>query len=185
MYKALQHFPVWSYKPPFKKVKSQIVFRKFQQTGDQTGHWVWSVGNPSNPSLAAHIEGFPLSVLLSEKVVCASAFFSLTPIKPPFFWLGWTRLNGTMSPSYPEVPLDNFGFPVGGRLAARRAVFQPVGQSPIAILSTLYFGPKTGQRNLVGPSRPQKTRSSSACHVGPLALRRRINFASIIWVDTF
>ena len=68
---------------PFEKVKSQIVFRKFQQTGDQTGHWVWSVGNPSNPSLAAHIEGFPLVLLTSEKVVCASAFFYATPVKHP------------------------------------------------------------------------------------------------------
>ena len=29
------------------------------------------------------------------------------------------------------------------------------------------------------------TRSSSACHVGPLALKRLINFASIIWVYPF
>ena len=28
------------------------------------------------------------------------------------------------SPLYPEVTLDTFGFPVGGRLAARRAVFR-------------------------------------------------------------
>ena len=83
IWKALQYFPFWSYSPPFKKVKSQIVFRKFQQTGDQTGHWVWSVGNPSNPSLAAHIEGFPLVLLTSEKVVCASAFFYATPVKHP------------------------------------------------------------------------------------------------------
>ena len=85
IWKALQYFPFWSYSPPFKKVKSQIVFRKFQQTGDQTGHWVWSVGNPSNPSLAAHIEGFPLVLLTSEKVVCASAFFYAAPVKHPNF----------------------------------------------------------------------------------------------------
>ena len=101
--------------------------------------------------------------ILQGRVYHRFGIFSLTPVKPPFFWLGWTRLNGTISPSYPEVPLDNFGFPVGGRLAARRAVFQPpdrilaiLGQSPIAILSTYNFGPKTGQRNLVGPSRPPK-----------------------------
>ena len=32
---------------------------------------------------------------------------------------------------------------------------------------------------------PVKTRSSSACHVRPLALKRLINFASIIWVYPF
>ena len=35
------------------------------------------------------------------------------------------RTGPIISPPYPEVTLDNFGFPVGGRLAARRAVFRP------------------------------------------------------------
>ena len=48
--------------------------------------------------------------------------------KPPFFRVVRTRLNGIISPPYPEATLDNFGFPVGGRLAARRAVFRPPGQ---------------------------------------------------------
>jgi len=39
-------------------------------------------------------------------------------MKPPFLWLGRTRLDGIISPPYPEVTLDNFGLPVGGRLAA-------------------------------------------------------------------
>ena len=43
----------------------------------------------------------------------------------PFFWLGRTQLEGIMSPPYPEVTLDTFGFPVGARLAARRAVLWP------------------------------------------------------------
>ena len=30
-----------------------------------------------------------------------------------------------ISPTYPEVTLDTFGFPVGGRLAARWPVFRP------------------------------------------------------------
>ena len=49
---------------------------------------------------------------------------------------------------YPGVTLDNFGFPVGGRSAARRDVFRSLGrilaisgQSPIAFISTLNFGP--------------------------------------------
>ena len=46
-------------------------------------------------------------------------------MKPPFFRLGRSRLNGIISPLYPEVTLDNFGFPVGGRLAARRGVLWP------------------------------------------------------------
>ena len=54
-----------------------------------------------------------------------SAFFYATPMKPPFFRLRRSRLNGIISPPYPEVTLDNFGFPVGGRLATRRAVSWP------------------------------------------------------------
>ena len=46
-------------------------------------------------------------------------------MKPPFFRLGRSRLNGIISPPYPEVTLDTFGFPVGGRLAARRTVSWP------------------------------------------------------------
>ena len=46
-------------------------------------------------------------------------------MKPPFFWLGRSRLNGMTTPPYPEVTLDTFGFPVGARLAARRAVLWP------------------------------------------------------------
>ena len=57
-----------------------------------------------------------------------SAFFYATPMKPPFFRVVRTRLNGIISPPYPEATLDNFGFPVGGRLAARRVVFRPPGR---------------------------------------------------------
>ena len=46
-------------------------------------------------------------------------------MKPPFFRLGWSRLNGIISPPYPEVTLDTFSFLVGGRLAAWRAVSWP------------------------------------------------------------
>ena len=46
-------------------------------------------------------------------------------MKPPFFRLRRSRLNGIISPPYPEVTLDTFGFPVGGRLAARRTVSWP------------------------------------------------------------
>ena len=73
--------------------------------------------------------------------------------KSAFFGVGRTRLNGIISPPYPEVTLDNFGFPVGGRLAARRAVFQPPGQN-FAILRKGHFTREVplildrGQRNI-------------------------------------
>ena len=54
-----------------------------------------------------------------------SAFFYATPMKPQFFWLRQTRLNWMISPTYPEVTLDNFGFLVGGLLAAWQAVSWP------------------------------------------------------------
>ena len=61
-----------------------------------------------------------------------------------------TGLNGIISPPLPEVTLDNFGFPVGGRLAARRAVFRPPGRI-LALFGryrllgecTLNFGPRS------------------------------------------
>ena len=55
----------------------------------------------------------------------------------PFFGVRRTRLNGIIIPPYPEVTLDTFGFPVGGRLAARRAVYRP--RWPKVAL----FGPKS------------------------------------------
>ena len=55
-----------------------------------------------------------------------SAFFYATPMKPPFFWLGRSRLNGMTTPPYPEGTLDTFGFLVGGRLATRRTVSWPL-----------------------------------------------------------
>ena len=47
--------------------------------------------------------------------------------KSQFFGVRRIRPNGILSPPYPEVTLDNFSFPVGGRSAARRAVFRPRG----------------------------------------------------------
>ena len=41
----------------------------------------------------------------------------------PLFRLRRTRLNGIITSPCPEVTLDTFGFPVGARSAARRAVF--------------------------------------------------------------
>ena len=67
-----------------------------------------------------------------------SAFFYATPMKPPFFWLRRSRLNGMTTPPYPEVTLDNFCFPVGGLLAARRAVSRP------RLPKVALFGPKSG-----------------------------------------
>ena len=38
------------------------------------------------------------------------------------------RPNGIISPPYPEVILDNFSFPAGGRSAGQRAVLWPLGR---------------------------------------------------------
>ena len=56
----------------------------------------------------------------------------------PIFW-GQTHRTGLITcPPYSEVTLDTFGFPVGGRLAARRAVFRP------RLPKVALFGPKSG-----------------------------------------
>ena len=80
-----------------------------------------------------------------------SAFFYAPPMKPSFFWLRRTRLIWIISPPYPEVTLDTFGFPVGGRLAARRAVFRP------RLPKVALFGPKSGffgQKSIFCPHPP-------------------------------
>ena len=63
-------------------------------------------------------------------------FFLRYALKTHFFGFRQTRLNGIISSSYPEVTLDTFGFPVGARLAARRAVFWP------RLPKMALFGPK-------------------------------------------
>ena len=54
------------------------------------------------------------------------------------------RTGPIISPPYPEVTLDNFGFPVGGRLAARRAVSWP-RLSKVGLFGpkSAVFGPKS------------------------------------------
>merc|ERR1712237_213245 len=74
------------------------------------------------------LDDFQKKLILGQKTAFSaqnSAFFYATPMKPPFFRLRRSRLNGIISPPYPEVTLDTFGFPVGGRLAARRTVSWP------------------------------------------------------------
>ena len=51
-----------------------------------------------------------------------SIFLRYTHITP-IFGVRRIRPNGILSPPYPEVTLDNFSFPVGGRSAARWTVF--------------------------------------------------------------
>ena len=72
-----------------------------------------------------------------------SAFFYDISMKPPFFQLKRSRLNGIISPPYPEVTLDTFSFPEGGRLAARQAVVWP--QLPKMAL----FGTKNAYYSIV------------------------------------
>ena len=73
-----------------------------------------------------------------------SAFFYATPIQPPFFGVRQIQPNGIITPPHPEVTLDNFGFPVGGRLAARRAVSWP-RLSKVGLFGpkSAVFGPKS------------------------------------------
>ena len=53
-----------------------------------------------------------------------SIFLRYTHITP-IFGVRRIRPNGILSPPYPEVTLDNFGFLVGNCLAAWWAIFQP------------------------------------------------------------
>ena len=90
----------------------------------------------------------------------------------PIFW-GQTHRTGLITcPPYPEVTLDTFGFPVGGRLAARRAVFRPrlpkvalFGSGRVFIASTPNFGPSLTK--LVGTIRFTKKMTHNDNGAGP------------------
>ena len=92
---------------------------------------------------------------------------------PHFFGSdGPDRTGPIISPPYPEVTLDNFGFPVGGRLGARRAVFRPrlpkvalFGSGRVFIASTPNFGPSLTK--LVGTIRVTKKMTHNDNGAGP------------------
>ena len=69
--------------------------------------------------VARRASGRPPGPIFGPKICIFVRYTYETPI----FWV--RRTGPIISPPYPEVTLDNFGFPVGGRLAARRAVFRP------------------------------------------------------------
>ena len=62
-----------------------------------------------------------------------------------------------------------------------REIWDAVGPTGFRIYPKRFEGPMTYHCNVC----LIKTRSSTACHVGPLALKRLIHFASIIWVYPF
>ena len=99
-------------------------------------------------------------------------FFYATPIKSLFFGLRRTWLNEIITSTYPEVTLDNFSFPVDGRLAARRAVSRPrlpkvalFGSGRVFIASTPNFGPSLTK--LVGTIRFTKKMTHNDNGAGP------------------
>ena len=92
-----------------------------------------------------------LSNMSNTKMLSFLVFSHQTPMKPPFFRLRRTGLIWIISPPYPEVTLDIFGFPVDGRLAARRAVSWP------RLPKVALFGPKSGffgQKSIFCPHPP-------------------------------
>ena len=73
-----------------------------------------------------------------------SAFLYATFMKSPFFGVRLTRLNGIISPPYPEVTLDTFGILVCGRLVARRPFFGPnCPKQPFLGQKMMFFGQKS------------------------------------------
>ena len=79
----------------------------------------------------------------------------LSCYKSPFLGLRRVRLKGIITPPYPGVTLDNFGFPVDDHFVVQRTVFWPLGQmlaifgySHIARESMSNFSP--GSKKLSG-----------------------------------
>ena len=92
-----------------------------------------------------------LLIVPAQDIDPNSAFFLRYTYETPIF-LGQTHRTGLITcPPYPEVTLDTFGFPVGGRLAARRAVSRP------RLPKVALFGPKSGffgQKSIFCPHPP-------------------------------
>ena len=96
-------------------------FRKWSQF-----FFTITIGHPiGNIFVLTPLQGGPRASCQGPFFAQNSALFYATPMKLLFFWLRQTRLNWMISPTYPEVTLDNFGFPVGGLLAAWQAVSWP------------------------------------------------------------
>ena len=100
--------------------------------------------------------------------------------KPQFFGLRRTRLNEIITFPCPEVTLDTFGFLVGARLGARRAVFWP------RLPKMALFGAKNG---IFGPQRPPwrppcddfKTKTLPIwCPV--MMVTKNLEYVPIIWL---
>ena len=80
-----------------------------------TWYWFWPWNHPFMVSMVQIRSIFGLKICI---------FLRYTH-KPQFFGLRRTRLNEIITFPCPEVTLDTFGFLVGARLGARRAVFWP------------------------------------------------------------
>ena len=73
--------------------------------------------------------------------------FTLCPYNTHFFLVRRIWLNRIIGPPHPQLTLGNFDFPVGGRLAAWRALFRP--QQPKVTLTRQKHknGRKQGSRS--------------------------------------
>ena len=91
------------------------------------------------------LEYVPIIWLQGQKTLYfwpKNQFFSTLRPYDPFFGLRRTRLNGIITSPCPEVTLDTFGFPVGARSAAQRAVFwHRMPKMAFFELKMLFFGP--------------------------------------------
>ena len=96
-----------------------------------TGHQKDPV-DPVDP-VVRRASGRPPGPIFGPKICIFLRYTYETPI-----FSGQTDRTGPIiSPPYPEVTLDTFGFPVGGRFAVRRAVFRH------RLPKVALFGPKS------------------------------------------
>ena len=108
----------------------QFFLAQNQSFGDTIQYfWCHYGGTPKDNFFAlTALHGGPWGGRRGPFLAQKPVLFYATPISPPFFGLRRTQLNGIITSPHPEVTLDKFGFPVGGRPAARRVVFRPPGR---------------------------------------------------------
>ena len=100
--------------------------------------------------------------------------------KPQFFGLRRTRLNEIITFPCPEVTLDTFGFLVGARLGARRAVFWPrLPKMALFGAKNCIFGPQRPLRR--PPCDDFKTKTLPIwCPV--MMVTKNLEYIPIIWL---
>ena len=105
--------------------KNAVFWTKIFSFGKSSKNFViiMTAGQKYNVFVLTPLHGGPSGTHRGPFLARKSWFFLHYTYITPIIWVRRIWLNGIISPPYPEMTLDNFGFPVRGPLVALRAVF--------------------------------------------------------------